>query len=131
MMPSWICDECGQKVSGWEGEHGTYHGVCKHCGEGYGIYETNQYTRWWYEAHKNPLLAVCFTSPKGKNTYVTTRQRMGDLFVDLSIKEVGTVMTVYDVATRTPIDRARSRIGWEWTRSISDVEWMEAHGVKA
>ena len=33
-MAGWICDECGHHVSGWEGERGTYHGVCKHCGEG-------------------------------------------------------------------------------------------------
>ena len=34
-MPTYECQYCGGKVSGFEGERGVFVGVCQHCGEGY------------------------------------------------------------------------------------------------
>ncbi len=36
-MTSWICHYCGGRVYGFEGERGAYVGVCKHCGQSYGL----------------------------------------------------------------------------------------------
>lgn len=129
-MVAWKCSECGHTVRGFEGEHGSYHGVCPYCGEGYGVCAPNPYAQEWYEKQKSPMLAICFTMPNGKNRYFLARTNIDELLDALSYADYGTVMTIYDVATRKPVERARSRMGWEWCRSVSDVEWLESQGVK-
>ena len=128
-MVSWKCDICGSSVHGFEGERGVYHGVCHTCGRGYGRYDDDEDRMAWWEDHRHPLYAVCLEDRSFmKNHYFVTRGWLGQIMAALDNCEPGSIMTVFDIRTRTPVERMHAHIGWSSSRTISDEEWLLAHG---
>lgn len=129
MMPSWECFVCGHTVSGFEGEHGIYHGRCPTCGQGYGTYRTDEDRMASYEEHLRPLYAVCIEEARtGRHVYHIVRGWLDHITASLEVCDPGTVMTVYDTRTRRPVERMHARIGWNAIRTLGDVDWLKAHG---
>lgn len=91
-MVSWSCSYCGGRVYGFEGERGRYVGMCKHCGQCYGLSRgTDRETRVKYRLNKE----IARLEKEAYRSYANiSDDQMGKWYIN----------KVYHNAERTPED---------------------------
>ena len=123
-MATWKCIVCGSNVSGPELDHGTYHGQCKVCGQGYGACETDYDLQERWMKSQEPTYKIVIEYKGEVKETVRQGYEYGNP-ESYRRYDPGTLVTIYDNGTGKALDRFRVCEHCEIWRNATDKKFKE------